>query len=693
MQLNDSVIVGSINYIFKFSMDLKILKKVLPLEPTAQEKEKCKTSRVTICQNSVISLNKLPDGNFLACGTYALSPPCWTLDENLEIKNVVIRKDIPHMPHADVVVLNADPFILIGSENKGISKSMRMSSPSEVFDSPRFVSAYNLDNTGYSYFFLRERTIETNGRQVIYSVVARICKYDDGHKQYAIKEMLSVLKAHLVCKKNGPLVPVYYDELQSTHEVTINNERYIYAVFSTFSESAICRYKVQDIIDVFEYSDIMITTVKGGKKTTAKQEMSTNRNALSRKNCNVNYKTIAENIDDLEVFIEVGQSVLLSESINADQNEAVFSNNGVFTSIASDKVSDKETGKEELILFIGTADGYVYKIAMEKEARIVEKIQVFEQGTRVLKVDSFADIVYAGGADGVAAFSVQRCSSYMLCRKCLMNEDPYCSWKGSSCVERSLADEDDNITKPEQCPPVPNDLKCSITQVRRSTLQCQLSSSSLSMPKIIGWSVDSQEIGASDPGYIISMEPMKSILIINVDLTSTGIYDCIIATDEHRNSCSFKLESQESLSTPSTINTISSNILTTLPATTRQQSTISTISAATRATDLTAIITPSIAPVVVNDKKYLPPFVVSLVLLLLVLLIMLFVISRRMYMRRKSPGNLDRRNKDKYGISEEKNGKETAIDIDELLPRIDNEEIVKVARSDTEPLDEANVVT
>lgn len=60
--------------------------------------------------------------------------------------------------------------------------------------------------------------------------------------------------------------------------------------------------------------------------------------------------------------------------------------------------------------------------------------------------------MYASGPSGVSAFSVERCTSYMLCPDCVSNKDPYCAWKDGSCVQSSTITEKSDITAPSQCP-------------------------------------------------------------------------------------------------------------------------------------------------------------------------------------------------------------------------------------------------
>ena len=60
--------------------------------------------------------------------------------------------------------------------------------------------------------------------------------------------------------------------------------------------------------------------------------------------------------------------------------------------------------------------------------------------------------VFVGGHQGIAQFSVERCSSNVVCSNCLSNRDPYCVWAGNSCKKVTSPRPVGAITSATQCP-------------------------------------------------------------------------------------------------------------------------------------------------------------------------------------------------------------------------------------------------
>ena len=65
--------------------------------------------------------------------------------------------------------------------------------------------------------------------------------------------------------------------------------------------------------------------------------------------------------------------------------------------------------------------------------------------------DFLQGMVYAVGSDGLAAFPVNRCTSYVMCQDCIGAKDPYCVWNSSGCMQRTST-VDTDVTTLDQCP-------------------------------------------------------------------------------------------------------------------------------------------------------------------------------------------------------------------------------------------------
>ena len=80
-------------------------------------------------------------------------------------------------------------------------------------------------------------------------------QHDSGVKKYGLSNFITMLKTRLQCNTDT----LYFDHLQATYELKEGDDAYIYGVFSLADNdmgSAICRYRVKDIQNVFGSSEL-----------------------------------------------------------------------------------------------------------------------------------------------------------------------------------------------------------------------------------------------------------------------------------------------------------------------------------------------------------------------------------------------------------------------------------------------------
>ncbi|XP_072037699.1 semaphorin-2A-like [Amphiura filiformis] len=114
---------------------------------------------------------------------------------------------------------------------------------------------YTKDGSTFVLFFYRETAVEyINHGKIVYSRVGRVCRSDDGNSF----KWSSFLKARLNCSLPDDY-PAYFNEIQDMSIVEEGTDKTnFYAVFATpnngVSTSALCRYRLTDIHDVFQNS-------------------------------------------------------------------------------------------------------------------------------------------------------------------------------------------------------------------------------------------------------------------------------------------------------------------------------------------------------------------------------------------------------------------------------------------------------
>ncbi|XP_044279378.1 plexin-B2 isoform X2 [Varanus komodoensis] len=85
---------------------------------------------------------------------------------------------------------------------------------------------------------------------------------------------------------------------------------------------------------------------------------------------------------------------------------------------------------EKTVLFVGTSDGRILKVALSDHAREYDSIVVERHKPikRDLVLDRDHDNLYAMTANEVFRFPVQECASSSTCEACIQSRDPYCGW-------------------------------------------------------------------------------------------------------------------------------------------------------------------------------------------------------------------------------------------------------------------------
>jgi len=659
----DRIYFTGVNKLYSASLDLTDVKEH-DLTPTEEELAVCRNLwRTDVdqhchCKNHIKILEFDLDGNVYACGTYAFDPKCFTFtrgDNGLTKDKVSPGYNrSPNFYNQNATAVFTSPYYMVATQGKDdfairkflpSSKKVKLNTAldkSHVFSSPHFVSSYSFENTNYTYFFFYESAVENTERESIYSRVGRVCKHDQGD-DLDNNVFATFLKSQLKCYKKGKMLNSYYDELRSTQLVNVHESgsdkstQFIYAVFATadgLGGSALCRYKVTDIINLFETSPVF----KLEDGSWSKVEMNDDRAKLSRPKCD---GPVTAQYNNKEFLSAKDEPLLYDDIVPYDGQALYIDKTKSLTSIAVDDVhllSDaSDIGTH--VVFMGTQNGEIVKVALnstgKSSAYFIEALKPFKGDEPIYSLKNSKGMVYAGSTPGVANFEVQRCDNQLVCSSCVQLKDPYCAWSPSlkkCAVAKSLQDDDRlmDLFKGDAsiCPKVKSSFSCNITinelTGTKASLQCLTKATDTNIkPQIIQWNYNNEQITHSiDTGVLLTPNTPsheQSLNIYKYPKEYIGNYECIIELDGERKNCRRLIE----VAITTTTTTVNTNKIITTENKNLYNIGDSTIDRVNTPMKTTPFTPPSPVTLPVNDPEYYDKF--QLVLILLIVLLIMFI--------------------------------------------------------------------
>ncbi|XP_061779763.2 semaphorin-3D [Nerophis lumbriciformis] len=430
------------------------------------------------CANFVRLLQPFNKTHVYVCATGAFHPQCGLLQVMLDteealsmLSHTVVsgQGKCPYGPREPFTARLSDNDVyagtsldLIGTNAAIIRTSIQDAGRhlrTEAYDQnwlnvPEFVGSFSIPDTHNPdddkiYFFFREAAVEANQwDKRVYSRVARVCKNDVGGKRSLINRWTTFLKARLVCSVPGPSgVDTQFDELEDVFVLESKDPQnpIIYGVFKTssslFRGSAVCVFSMSSIRAAFngpfahkEGPDYRWVEYKG-------------RIPYPRPGAcpSETYDSLHESTKDFpdEVVSFMRQHQLMWEPVLPLGGRPVLTRVNVsymLTRVVVDRV-ETEDGTYD-VLFLGTDDGKVLKVAsevkdtLENEELILEELTVFQSPASILsmKLSSKKQQLYVVSEGGVAQLAFQRCELYGKdCTDCRLARDPYCIWDGQTC--------------------------------------------------------------------------------------------------------------------------------------------------------------------------------------------------------------------------------------------------------------------
>ncbi|XP_068741365.1 semaphorin-4D-like isoform X1 [Montipora capricornis] len=584
-QTNDRLIAGAMNVLFRLeisSMKLSSIQndsvELPPSQAALQDCLKRGISKVN-CQNYIKTLLFDNSGYIFACGTYARVTRCWQFQRASALRplpsidGVKIAGTTPLHGHLQNVTATFTSNFLFTGLNFGVGTSrsavyrnnadpgnpggVLISDITElVLKDANFVSSFEYKDN-FVYFFLREKAIE-KGKGIIYARVARVCQYDQGADKYSLKgKFTSFVKTRVLCSVPGD-IPFDYNQIQATVQYTdpVTKEDFVYGVFTTpqlgVLGSAVCRYSMNSIVDVFDESQyLQKTNVKGHDGVNVLKAVSPVNLTFvpGRPQCDSSLDTKSYTLNTNVFAIE---HPLLADPLESNPAKPLFTRAEMrLTGLVIDHVK-RSNGAVVPVMFISSDNGTVFKvfnnISGDHNPIILEQINVFMKPEPIYTIKLYKGAVYIGSESSVVKLPVEHCSQYQACRTCVSSLDPYCGWSNNKCTifenkEGSEWAQDiihGNFTK--VCPEEPP--TCSLIMLKKqvggtSTLACQVDRG-IPLPKVTKWTRDSKAVTSASADFQIKAgkDQYQGLLeIYNFNFNLLGVYECFVSNKMGSSSC------------------------------------------------------------------------------------------------------------------------------------------------------------
>ncbi|KAK2564685.1 Semaphorin-1A [Acropora cervicornis] len=451
----------------------------------------------TLSSTDVLSYNKCRDClRFPSNGTLVSRVERILIDEKNNkliggAMNVLFRLELSNMKVSsggnDVLEVSGDYLFTGINIGSGTRQSAVYRSSADPADSSNanFVSSFEYKDN-FVYFFLREKAVEES-KDIIYSRVARVCKYDQGADKYILKgKFTSFVKARLLCSIPGD-IPFDYDQIQSTVLYTdpVTNEDFLeQPVDSQLGApgSAVCRYSMKSLQDLFEKSQYYeLTRIIG-------EEVVDFWKPVSPMNLTCD-STLDTKKYQVAVYTFANKHSLLADSL---RSKPLFTRADTrFTSIEVDHVKESNNGT-------------VFKVFNNKSGDnnpvILEQINLFK----------YPGVIYT-----MRLYKGVRC--YF---------GPILLW-AQDVIHG-------NFTKvcPQELP------TCLLSIIKKqvggtATLACRVQHG-IPLPKVTKWTKDSKDLPVGGADYQI--KPGKDqyqgfLEIHNFGISNLGVYACVMAND------------------------------------------------------------------------------------------------------------------------------------------------------------------
>ncbi|XP_038071927.1 semaphorin-5B-like [Patiria miniata] len=395
---------------------------------------------------------------FIAPYTYNQNSTGWFLTEDLELfvgTNLELSAGSLTRPAIVKLMLQRDSSQnVVGVEAQLTTKSDNdnVLTAAGGPPTPQFVGdpiSYN----GRVYFFFREIAAEFISESLVYSRVAVVCQNDTGGQastQLSVRNIVTFVKARLTCSIDGA-IPYHYNEIQDIYQST-DDVNVVFAIFATrapvVASSAVCAYRLDEIEALFLNTENKFTFQENNGeiwKDVATDPI-TPRLVTCQNTDSFSSATVLNILRQGQIMSVSAENKLHYETAGGAQSNPLLVIDGErFSQI----VVDENVVNSIDVMFIGTENGAVLKAylnANRSEAKVVEEISLDTDGRKTpvltMLLSDSDQAVFVGTDIGVYKVPFQHCQDFASRVACLVIEDPYCRWNGTSCVNSDEGEQD-----------------------------------------------------------------------------------------------------------------------------------------------------------------------------------------------------------------------------------------------------------
>ncbi|XP_038072000.1 semaphorin-5B-like [Patiria miniata] len=408
------------------------------------------------CDNYIRVIQPLPNGALLECGTNNRNPYCQqrSIGDLFVGTNLEFSAGSLYRPAIVKSVLQND-----SSQNVvGVEVQLRTKDDESVLSThgerphPQFVGdpiSYN----GRVYFFFREIAVEFISESLVFSRVAVVCQNDTGGGPFSeLNEhnIVTFVKARLTCSIDGA-IPYHYNEIQDIYQST-DDTNVVFAIFATrapvVASSAVCAYRLDEIEALFLNTENKFTFQENDGEIwkDVVTDPITPRLVTCQNTDSVDFIRARDILERGQIMSVSAENKLHYETPGGAQSNPLLVIDGErFSQI----VVDENVVNSIDVMFIGTENGTVLKAylnANRSVAKVVEEISLNTDGRKTpvltMLLSDSDQAVFVGTDIGVYKVPFQHCQDFASRVDCLVIEDPYCSWNGSSCVNSDEGEQD-----------------------------------------------------------------------------------------------------------------------------------------------------------------------------------------------------------------------------------------------------------
>ncbi|XP_029437675.1 semaphorin-7A-like [Rhinatrema bivittatum] len=405
--------------------DDKAMKKCEDKYPTAQD----------VCDNYIRVIQRINNITIIVCGTNADSPRCWFMNKDSKIvRDSSGQQDFingerisPALPSQAAVTISVEGnlYSALSQERSVVQRSYGEKKLVKTEDKwlgrAEVVSMALLpekDKTAEEIYFFFNDINRTAGQdeESIKVKLGRVCKVDEGGKNFLVDFWTTFLKADLIC--GGPSDFQYFNKLQDAFLLAGDSESRgtVFAVFrSLCGSTAVCAYSMDRISRAFATSKLKgysnPLTVRPGKCVPQATTNTLSRNILS----------VIKDYPEIE------------EVIHPDGNQPLYvlPPDQAYTRVIADRVWDF-SNNPHTVLFLGTDKGKIHKVLYSNgQATILAELSPFPDVAPVstMALDTSTGHLYVGSTLQLKHVPLADCGQYGdTCRKCILARDPYCGW-------------------------------------------------------------------------------------------------------------------------------------------------------------------------------------------------------------------------------------------------------------------------